>query len=66
MLHEASSDGAVEMVRFLATECGNIDLEAKDKVHRPCVCHVKPASVSLLGLMEQKMVGTDSKQPLQL
>ena len=37
MLHEASSDGAVEMVRFLATECGNIDLEAKDKVNRPCV-----------------------------
>ena len=38
MLHEASSDGAVEMVRFLATECGSIDLEAKDKVNQPCVC----------------------------
>ena len=44
MLHEASSDGAVEMVRFLATECGNIDLEATDKVNRPHV-HAKPASV---------------------
>ena len=37
MLHKASSDGAVEMVRFLATECGSVDLEAKDKVTGSCV-----------------------------
>ena len=37
MLHKASSDGAVEMVRFLATECGSVDLEAKDQVTGPCV-----------------------------
>ena len=38
MLHKASSDGAVEMVRFLATECSSVDLEAQDKVNGPCVC----------------------------
>lgn len=42
MLHKASSDGAVEMVRFLATDCSSVDLEARDKVNGPCV---HPASV---------------------
>ena len=64
MLHKASSDGAVEMVRFLATECSSVDLEAHDKVNGPCVCVRQNRAFITICTNNHYVVGIECKHAL--